>query len=133
MHNNGRHNRGELAKAEIALEEADAKYMRVKSLLEERKNERAALNSRIEKAGSAGNVDELIALQARRTSLDNSIAELSLSEIECHERVDSARRYLYKLYVRLERLRQEAAELSDDDRRQLVRVKVQIEAIAGVE
>lgn len=133
MYSNGKQNRGELAKAELALEEAESKHERIKSQLEEKRGEREALDSLIERAGSAGNVDELLVLQSRRSSMDKTLMDLSISEKACLHRAESARRYLYKLYVRLERLRQEAAGLEEDEPRQLVRVKMQIEAIAGAE
>jgi hypothetical protein len=85
-------------------------------------------------------------LQRRSVAIDREIADLRTSEAECAERVDAARRYLYTLYVRLERLRQEAntlkmklaklntAQLSaSQDKLVLRRVSLQIEAIAGAE
>ncbi|MCI0488822.1 MAG: hypothetical protein L0229_19700 [Blastocatellia bacterium] len=132
MYNN-RQNKGELAKAELALEEAEMKHELVKSKLEERRAEREALDNLLERAGAAGNVDELIVLQSRRSSLEKTVMDLSISEKACLHRVESARRYLYKLYVRLEKLRQEAASLEEAEPRQLVRVRMQIEAIAGAE
>ena len=133
MQINSRQNNCEMVKAEAALEEAEYQHSRIESLLEERRIERNALEEKIERVSSGGDIDELIALQSRRTALDKALAELSASESECSERVESARRYLFKLYVRLERLRQEAACLADNEQKQLMRVKVQIEAIAGMD
>ena len=133
MYSNGKKNRGELAKAELALEEAETKHQLIKSRLEERRAEREALDNLVERAGAAGNVDELIILQSRRSAMDKTLMDLSISEKECLHRVESARRYIYKLYIRLEKLRQEAAGLEEDEPRQLVRVRMQIEAIAGAE
>ena len=133
MLNNGSRNKSELAKAESALKEAEAEQERMLALIEERKSERHNIGARIAEEGTAGNVDGLIALQTRLTTLDKGIAELCASAAECAQRVESARRYLYKLYVHLERLRQEAACLIEEDPARLTRVKVQIHAIAGDE
>ncbi|HJQ71073.1 MAG TPA: hypothetical protein VKA70_19010 [Blastocatellia bacterium] len=133
MFKNGSSNKSELAKAESALKEAEAQQESILALVEERKSERQSIGARIAKEGTAGNVDALIALQTRLTSLDKGIAELCASAAECEQRVESARRYLYKLYVHLERLRQEAACLVEEDPTKLTRVRVQIHAIAGDE
>ena len=133
MHPNGSRNKSEMAKAESALKEAESELDRFLALIEERKSERQSINSRIATEGTAGNVDGLIALQTRLSLLDKGIADLVASSAECAQRVESARRYLYKLYVHLERLRQEAAYLIDEDPARLTRVRVQIHAIAGEE
>lgn len=133
MHPNGSRNKSEMAKAESALKEAEAEQDRMRAIIEERKSERHNIGSRIEKEGTAGNVDGLIALQTHLSLLDKGIADLIVSSAECAQRVESARRYLYKLYVHLERLRQEAAYLIDEDPARLTRVRVQIHAIAGEE
>ena len=83
-------------------------------------------------------------LQSRTVSLDKAIDELVAAEADCEQRIESARRYLYTLYIRLERLRQEAAELAmrisffDEsqsikgaDQNRLTRVRMQISAITG--
>ncbi|HXG92475.1 MAG TPA: hypothetical protein VNN73_08915 [Blastocatellia bacterium] len=138
-------NRGELAKAESTLQELEEKYERVRSLLEERKAERLQIETQVQAAAAAaGDMDRLVALQSRAVALDRSIAELSAAEAECCERVQSARRYLYTLYVRLEKLRQEAVllkrklwlneeaeALSGEERASLSRLKIQIKAITG--
>jgi hypothetical protein len=72
------------------------------------------------------------------------IAELSAAEDETTQRVESARRYLYTLYVRLERLRQEFSGLMRmlaavdqgesvpaDVQTSLGRIKIQLKAITG--
>jgi hypothetical protein len=133
MHPNGSRNKSELAKAESALKEAEAQQGRILALIEERKSERQNINARMAAEGTAGNVDNLIALQTRLSLLDKGIADLVASTAECAQRIESARRYLYKLYVHLERLRQEAAYLIDEDPARLTRVRVQIHAIAGDE
>jgi flagellar biosynthesis chaperone FliJ len=133
MHPNGSRNKSEMAKAESALKEAEAEQDRIRALVEERKSERQNIGARIATEGTAGNVDGLIALQTRLSLLDKGIADLIASSAECAQRVESARRYLYKLYVHLERLRQEAAHLIEEDPARLTRVQVQIHAIAGDE
>ena len=133
MFNNGSRSKSELAKAESALKEAEAQQERILALIEERKGERQNIGARIAEEGTAGNVDALIALQTRMSTLDKGIAELCASAAEGAQRVESARRYLYKLYVHLERLRQEAACLIEEDPSRLTRVQVQIHAIAGDE
>jgi len=133
MLNNGSRNMSELAKAESALKEAEAEMDRMRALIEERRNERRDIDAQIAQAGTAGNIDGLIALQTRSTMLDKGIAELCASAADSAQRAESARRYLYKLYVHLERLRQEAAHLIEEDPTRLTRVKVQIHAIAGDE
>jgi flagellar biosynthesis chaperone FliJ len=125
--------KGELAKAESNLERAEAQHGRVVSLIKERKAERAVLVSDIQKQGSWEGVDELIALQSRLRALDKAIEDMKGTETESLERVESARRYLYQLYVRLERLRQEAAWPTKDDPIHLTRLRMQIEAIAGAD
>ena len=133
MYPNGSRNKSELAKAESALKEAEAQQERIRALIEERKSERQNTNARMAAEGTAGNVDALIALQTRLSLLDKGIVDLVASSAECAQKVEAARRYLYKLYVHLERLRQEAAYLMDEDPARLTRVRVQINAIAGEE
>ena len=43
--------------------------------------------------------------------VEKNVEELKAAEAECAQRVEAARRYLYTLYVRLERLRQEFSRL----------------------
>jgi chromosome segregation ATPase len=138
--------RGELSNAENKLQELEAKLRHIASIIQERKAEKAALDGQVREAGTAGDVDRLMTLQRRSVAIDREIADLRNSEAECAERVDAPRRYLYTLYVRLERLRQEAntlkmklaklntAQLSaSQDKLILRRVSLQIEAIAGAE
>jgi chromosome segregation ATPase len=138
--------RGELSNAENKLQELEAKLRHIASIIQERKAEKASIDGQVREAGTAGDVDRLMKLQRRSVAIDREIADLRNSEAECAERVDAARRYLYTLYVRLERLRQEAntlkmklaklntAQLSaSQDKLILRRVSLQIEAIAGAE
>ncbi len=138
--------RSELSNAENKLQELEAKMRHIALLVQERKAEKAALDDQVRDAGATGDVDRLMNLQRRSVAIDREVGELRMSEAECAERIDAARRYLYTLYVRLERLRQEAnslkmklskldtAQLSlSQDKLVLRRVSLQIEAIAGAE
>ena len=135
-------NKGELAKAESSLQELEEKVERIRVLIKERKTEGQNIGALVHEAAAAGDMDRLVALQTRAVAIERSIAELKASEEECVERMLSARRYLYSLYVRLEKLRQEASSLnqklllrdqiiSSDERASLSRLKIQIKAITG--
>jgi len=136
--------RGELAKAEVTVHELEAQLEHVRSLLKERKAEKQDFTPESQQAAAAGDINRLIVLENRSVALDKIIQELTSSETECMDRVDAARRYLYTLYVRLEKLRKEARKLMrkvqsiekpDGEIREvetnLSRVKVQIKAIVG--
>jgi chromosome segregation ATPase len=135
-------NKGELAKAESTLREHEEKVERLRSLIRERKLERQQIGALVQEAAPSGDMDKLVALQSRAGAIERSIVELSASEAECLERMLSARRYLYSLYVRLEKLRQEATTIKRklllpdeaitiEDRANLNRLKVQMKAITG--
>ena len=137
-------NRGELAKAQMTLQEAETKLERIVALLAERRQERHDLGTHIQEVSATGDMDKLVDLQNRAVNVDKMIAELSAAEEECTQRVESARRYLYTLYVRLERLRQEfsglmrtlaAADQGEnipaEVQTSLGRVKIQLKAITG--
>lgn len=138
------HNRGELAKAQLILEEQEAKLERLRALLTERKAERRDLETHVQGTAAAGDMDKLVALQSRAVLIERTIAELASAEAECAQRVESARRYLYTLYVRLEKLRQEFSSLMRrlasieqgenipvDVQTNLGRIKIQLKAITG--
>jgi chromosome segregation ATPase len=138
------HNRGELAKAQLILEDAESKLERLHSLIVERRTERQSLSSLIQDIAATGDMDKLVSLQSRAVALEKALAELSAAETDCIERVQSARRYLYTLYVRLEKLRQEFSSLMrrlaaidqgenipSDVQTNLGRVKIQLKAITG--
>lgn len=138
------HNRGELAKAQLILEDAESKLERLHSLILERRTERQSLSSLIQDIAATGDMDKLVSLQSRAVALEKALAELSSAETDCSERVQSARRYLYTLYVRLEKLRQEFSNLMrqlaavdqgdnipSDVQTNLGRVKIQLKAITG--
>lgn len=137
-------NRGELAKAQLTLQEAESKLERVVTLLTERNNERLKLADLIRDTAATGDMDKLIALQSRAGLVDKTIAELRSNEAECARRVESSRRYLYTLYIRLEKLRQEFSvlmrRLASLDQGENIpmevqtnigRVKIQLKAITG--
>jgi chromosome segregation ATPase len=138
-------NRGELAKAQLTLQEAEEKLERIQTLLSERKAERRDLEGYIiQETAASGDMDKLVELQNRAMMVDKTIAELQAAETECTQRVESARRYLYTLYVRLEKLRQEFSGLMRslasveqgesvpaDVQTSLGRIKIQLKAITG--
>jgi chromosome segregation ATPase len=137
-------NRGELAKAQLTLQEAETKLERIVTLLAERREERLSLETHIREVAATGDMDGLVDLQNRAGVVEKTIAELRAAEAECTERVESARRYLYTLYVRLERLRQEFSglmrRLASVDQGENVpaevqtslgRIKIQLKAITG--
>src|SRR5215813_5586014 len=137
-------NRGELAKAQLTLQEAEEKLERIQTLLSERKIERRDLEGNIQDTAATGDMDRLVDLQNRAVVVDKTIAELQAGELECTQRVESARRYLYTLYVRLEKLRQEFSGLMlslasidqgesvpSDVQTSLGRIKIQLKAITG--
>lgn len=137
-------NRGELAKAQLILGEAEAKLERVQAMLAERKAERLDIETHVQGIAATGDMDKLVAFQSRVVLVDKTITELGAAEAECAQRVESARRYLYTLYVRLERLRQEFSGLMRklasldqgenipaDVQTNIGRIKIQLKAITG--
>ena len=137
-------NRGELAKAQLTLQEAEEKLERVVTLLAERMTERQKLEASIRETAATGDMDQVIVLQSRFNSVEKTVAELRAAEAECSRRVESSRRYLYTLYVRLEKLRQEFSglmrRLASMDQGESVpgdvmtnigRIKIQLKAITG--
>lgn len=136
--------RSELAKAESTLQALEEKLQHIRSSLAERKAERGDIEARPQMLNATGDINRLMSLKSHSIALDKVIAELSAAEAECAQRIESSRRYLYTLYVRLERLRQEAAKLSHrvsksgklqnisaEEMTTLRRVKLQIQAIEG--
>ena len=145
MLDNG-NNRSELAKAESTLQDLEAKHEHTKTLLAERKAERLQLESQVQTIKSTGDINKMIALQSRVIALDKTILDLRYAESDCAGRIEAARRYLYTLYVRLEKLRQEAATLAEkssviergqkplpEEQAALARLRLQIRAITGAE
>jgi hypothetical protein len=137
--------KGELAKAELTVQELEVKLEHVRMLLKERRAEKIALDPNSQAAAAAGDINRLVVLENRSVAIEKAINELIASEAECAERVESARRYLYTLYVRLEKLRKEARNLMRrlqeiespeqgnprEVETSLSRVKIQIKAIVG--
>ena len=137
-------NRGELAKAQLTLQESEAKLERIVALLAERRSERLELEAEIQDTAANGDMDKLVDLQNRAGVVEKTIAELRTAEAECARRVEAARRYLYTLYVRLEKLRQEFSglmrKLAAIDQGESIpaevqtsigRIKIQLKAITG--
>ena len=144
MHDRFAPNRGELAKAQFILEDAEAKLERLRALIAERRTERQGVGKIIHDLAANGDMDRLVTLQSHAVALEKTINELVAAEADCAERVQSARRYLYTLYVRLEKLRQEfsglmrrLASIDQDEgvpadvQTNLGRVKIQLKAITG--
>lgn len=104
-------NHGELARSESALHELESKLDRIRALLAERRAERHDLERLNQEIAPTGDMDKLVAVQSRAVLIEKAIGELQSSEADCERRIESARRYLYALYVRLERLRQEYSSL----------------------
>lgn len=145
MRDNG-HNNSQLAKAESALQELEAKLQHTRALLEERKAQRLEIETQVKTIKSTGDINDMMMLQSRTLAMDKAIADLKTSESECVQRIESTRRYLYTLYVKLEKLRQEAATLASqsslpnqeqtllpDEQASLRRLRLQIQAITGAE
>jgi multidrug resistance efflux pump len=136
--------KGELAKAEVTVHELEAQLEHVRALVKERRAEKLNFTPQSQAAAAAGDINRLVSLENRSVALDKIIQELTAAEAECAERVEAARRYLYTLYVRLEKLRKEARDLMRriqsienpgaevrEVETNLSRVKVQIKAIIG--
>ncbi len=135
---------GEMGRAESAVERLELKLVQIKNLLEEKKTEKHRLDSNPQALAGTGDINKLLVLKSRSIEVDSTIMELTESAARCQSQLDSARRYLFTLYVRLERLRQEASSLSakihlDDlsdnkvaeSQQSLSRIMIQIAAITG--
>ena len=83
-------NRGELAKAQLILEESEAKLERLRSLLTERKTERRAVGACVQEIAASGDMDKLVSLQSHAVALEKTIADLSAAEADCAGRVEAA-------------------------------------------
>jgi chromosome segregation ATPase len=137
-------NHGELAKAQSTLQELERKLDHLRGLLAERRMERHDVERLNQEIAATGDMDKLVAVQSGVALTEKAIAELLGAEADCTQRIESARRYLYALYVRLERLRQEYSGLmrrvassdqvegvSSDVLTNLGRIKIQLKAITG--
>ena len=136
----------ELARASSDLKDQEAKLDQTRYLLDEKKNERSGIDSQRHMLERTGDINRLMAMKQRGLALDKSITELLMAERESAERVESARRYVQALTARLEKLREEAASLSEkisldqvpvdvlpQVKSSLRRVQMQIEALTGAE
>ena len=129
--------------AQLTLQEAETKLEDLQGLIAERRAERIRIEADLQTIAAGGDMQRLLALQSRAVSLDKTISQLTASEAECIDRVQSARRYLYTLYVRLEKLRHEFSvlmrtlasrdqgEVPTDVLSSLGRIKIQLKAITG--
>jgi chromosome segregation ATPase len=134
----------ELARAEATLKELEAKRRNIASLIDERKAERGEIDNQRHILERTGDINKLMVLKTHSIGLDKSILELTAAEIDCRERIESARRYLQGLKDRLDKLQSEAASLSQklstnevpaevlsQVQTNLRRLQMQIEALAG--
>ena len=94
-------NHGELAKAQSTLHELERKLDHLRGLLAERRVERRDAEKLNQEIAATGDMDKLVAVQSRVGLTEKAIAELLGAEADCAQRIESARRYLYALYVRL--------------------------------
>ena len=135
-----------MARAESNLKDLESKLQQTRAILEERKSERASIDSQRHLMERTGDINRLMAMKQRSLALDKSITDAIVAERESVERVEAAHRYVRGLRLRLEKLRQEAASLSEkisldqvptevlsQARSSLRRVQMQIEALAGAE
>ena len=139
---NGHHN-SQLAKAEATLQELEIKLQQTRAVLEDRQRERQQMQAMEQKLRDTGDINKLVKFQARAFAMDKAIQELKAREADAERQIESARRYLYTLYVKLERLRQEAATftvrthagpaLPPEEQANLRRLQLQIQAITGAE
>jgi len=136
----------ELARAEAAFRELQTKLDNIRSHLAEKKREQEELDGQRHTLERTGDINRLMAIKQRSIAVDKSIHELKHNEVDCLQRIDSARRYLDGLTDRLDKLRKEAASLAEkistdqvpEDllpqiKVSLRRVQMQIESLAGAE
>ena len=135
--------KSQLAKAEATVQELEAKLVHMRAILGDRQRERQQVQAMEQKLRDTGDINKLVKLQSRIYAMDKAINELKTREADTARQIESARRYLYTLYVKLERLRQEAAafttrslgeqSLLPEEQANLRRLQIQIQAIAGAE
>jgi chromosome segregation ATPase len=136
-------NKSQLAKAEATLQELEAKLSHARAILDDRLRERQQLQAMEQKLRDTGDINKMVKLQARAFAMDKAIQELKSRVADTERQIESARRYLYTLYVKVERLRQEAAAftarssgeraLLPEEQANLRRLQIQIQAITGAE
>jgi chromosome segregation ATPase len=140
----GGHIRSELERAETTLKELEAKFRDLSALMEERKAEKLEIEGKRHTLEATGDINKLMTLKRRSISLDKLIGDLSVSENDCLQRIESAKRYLDGLNARLDKLRHEAVDLSEkismgevpaellpQVKSSLKRVQMQIESLTG--
>lgn len=137
------HHKSQLAKAEATLQELEAKLEHTRAILADRQRERQQIQAMEQKIHNTGDINKLVKLQSRAYAMDKGIQELKAREADTARQIESARRYLFTLYVKVERLRQEAAEfttrslgeqsLRPEEQSNLRRLQIQIQAITGAE
>ena len=137
------HHKSQLAKAEATVQELEAKLGHTRAILEDRQRERQQIQAMEQKLRDTGDINKLVRFQSRAYAMDKAIQELKSREADTARQIESARRYLYTLYVKLERLRQEAASftarsrgepaLLPEEQANLRRLHLQIQAITGAE
>src|SRR5436853_2142787 len=137
------HYKSQLAKAEATVQELEAKLEHTRAILKDRQRERQQLQAMEQKLRDTGDINKLVKFQSRAYAVDKAINELKSREADTARQIESARRYLYTLYVKLERLRQEAASftarslveqaLLPEEQANLRRLQIQIQAITGAE
>lgn len=136
-------NKGQLAKAETTMQELEAKLSHARAILDDRVRERQQLQAMEQKLRDTGDINKMVKFQARAFAMDKAIQELKARVADTERQIESARRYLYTLYVKVERLRQEAAAftarsngeraLLPEEQANLRRLQIQIQAITGAE
>ena len=135
--------KSQLVKAEATVQELETKLEHMRAILEDRQRERQQIQAMEQKIRDTGDINKLMKLQSRIYAMDKAINELKTREADTARQIESARRYLYTLYVKLERLRQEAAAftarshgepaLLPEEQANLRRLQLQIQAITGAE
>jgi chromosome segregation ATPase len=137
------HHKSQLAKAEATVQELEAKLEHTRAILEDRQRERQQMQAMEQKIRDTGDINKLMKFQSRAFAMDKAINELKSREADTARQIESARRYLYTLYVKLERLRQDAANftarslgepaLLPEEQANLRRLQIQIQGITGAE
>ena len=79
MQNSSGKFRSELAKAELILKELETKAQQTRSILAERKAERATIDSERHLLERTGDINRLMAMKRRSMALDKSVAELTVA------------------------------------------------------
>jgi hypothetical protein len=134
-------NKSQLAKAEATVLELETKLSHTRAILADRLRERQQLQAMEQKLRDTGDINKLMKFQSRAIAMDKAIQELKAREADAERQIESSRRYLYTLYVKVERLRQEAAAftahadqgLQPEEQANLRRLQIQIQAITGAE